>query len=30
VTVPASEVPMKPPLLANVKCNNYLLNALAQ
>ena len=28
VTVPTSEVPMKPPFLAQVKCNNYLLNAL--
>eukprot|EP00928_Gymnodinium_smaydae_P080184 TRINITY_DN63933_c0_g1_i1.p1 TRINITY_DN63933_c0_g1~~TRINITY_DN63933_c0_g1_i1.p1 ORF type:complete len:387 (+),score=54.43 TRINITY_DN63933_c0_g1_i1:59-1162(+) len=28
VTVPVSALPMKPPLLARVKSNNYMLNAL--
>lgn len=27
-TVPVTEVPMKPPILANVKSNNYMLNVL--
>ena len=27
-TVPESEVPFKPPLLAEIKSNNYLLNSI--